>query len=182
MKIRFVIPAAIFAILFIAFALMLRRTDEGYDPTILASPLIGKPVPAFRVPRLDDPSKLVSSDDFKGSAYVLNVWGTWCVECRHEHPLLLKIASENVVPIVGLDAKDDLNAAQRWLQTLGNPYAAVGFDEDGRVALNLGVYGAPETFLIDEQGVVTYKLVGVLTPEIWEKEFLPRIRKDGTGS
>jgi len=182
MKLRFLIPALLFATLFVAFAVMLRRTGEGYDPTILASPLLGKPVPAFRVSQVEDPNRQVSSDDFKGRMYVLNIWATWCVECRHEHPLLLEIARQNVVPIVGLDIKDDLASAQRWLQTLGNPYVATGFDGDGRVALNLGVYGAPETFLIDGTGVLLYKRVGVLTPEIWQREFLPRIQQAAASS
>src|SRR5262245_50706895 len=131
MKIRFVIPGLIFAVLFIAFAWMLGRIDGGYNPQILESPLIGKPMPAFKVPRLDNAAEFVSSDDFKGRAYVVNIWGTWCVECRHEHPLLLKIASEKAIPIVGMDIKDDSDAAKLWLQKLGNPYVVTGFDGDG---------------------------------------------------
>ena len=175
MKLRYFVPALIFVALIATFAYMLQRKKDGYDPSVLTSALLGKKIPSFSVPQVEKPDSYVSDEDFLGRIYVLNVWATWCVECRHEHPLLLEIAKQGMVPIVGLDTKDDLAGAQRWLNTLGNPYSATGFDADGRVALNLGVYGAPETFLIDAQGVLIYKRVGVLTPEVWQREFVPRI-------
>lgn len=177
MKLKFAIPALIFVVLCGVFAWMLYRTGaEGYDVRVLQSPLIGKPAPSFRLPSLENPDQFVDSRDFAGKPFVLNVWGTWCIECRYEHPVLLEIARQNVVPIVGLDIKDDRNEARRWLQTLGNPYAATAFDEDGRVGLDWGVYGAPETFLIGADGTVQYKHVGPVTMQIWQQHFVPRLQ------
>jgi cytochrome c biogenesis protein CcmG/thiol:disulfide interchange protein DsbE len=112
----------------------------------------------------------------RGRWYLLNVWGTWCAECRREHDILLEIAGGGEIPIVGLNWKDDPAAAQQWLEQLGNPYSVIPADREGRVAIDWGVYGAPETFLIDDRGVVRYKHVGALHPLAWESEFLPRIR------
>jgi len=177
MKLRFLIPAVIFLALCGVFGWMLYRTGvEGYNVSVLQSPLIGKRAPSFRVASLEDPEKFVDSSDFAGKPFVLNVWGTWCVECRYEHPVLLEIARKNLVPIVGLDHKDDRDQALRWLQTLGNPYVATAFDEDGRVGLDWGVYGAPETFLIGGDGTVLYKQVGALTMQVWEEHFVPRLQ------
>ena len=117
----------------------------------------------------------VSNAAYKGQVYVLNVWGTWCVECRVEHEALLAISQSNVVPIIGLDYMDQRDKAKKWLEQFGNPYQAVAFDTDGRTAINWGVYGAPETFLVDGQGRVIYKFISPLTPEVWQREFLPRI-------
>jgi cytochrome c biogenesis protein CcmG/thiol:disulfide interchange protein DsbE len=176
MKLRFFLPAGIFAVLIAAFALMLQRSERGeYDPKIIQSPLLGKPAPTFRLPRIEDPTQFVSSADFAGQEYLLNVWATWCVGCRQEHPVLLEIARQGLIPIVGLDTKDELVAAQRWLSALGNPYAATAWDEDGRAAIDWGVYGAPETFLVDAKGIVVYKYIGPLSMQAWEKEFMPRI-------
>jgi cytochrome c biogenesis protein CcmG/thiol:disulfide interchange protein DsbE len=111
----------------------------------------------------------------KGQIYVLNVWGTWCFECRAEHEELLAIARQHIVPLIGLDYMDQREKAQQWLTQLGNPYQAVGFDTDGRTAINWGVYGAPETYLVDARGQILYKFISPITPEVWENEFLPRI-------
>ena len=176
MKLRYFLPAAIFGVLIAAFALMLQRSERGeYDPRIIQSPLLGKTAPTFQLPQVEDPNKFVSSADFVGQIYVLNVWGTWCVGCRQEHPVLLEIARRGEVPIVGLDTKDELTDAQRWLTALGNPYAASAWDADGRAAIDWGVYGAPETFLVDADGIVIYKYIGPLTMQAWEREFMPRI-------
>jgi cytochrome c biogenesis protein CcmG, thiol:disulfide interchange protein DsbE len=178
MKLRFLIPAAVFAALIATFGVMLHRSERGeYNPTIVQSPLLGKPAPAFRLPSVDDPTTFVSTTDFLGQVYVLNVWGTWCVGCRQEHGALLEIARQGLVPIVGLDTKDELADAQRWLSTLGNPYAATAWDADGRAAIDWGVYGAPETFLIDASGIVVYKYIGPIHMQAWEKEFVPRIHE-----
>jgi cytochrome c biogenesis protein CcmG/thiol:disulfide interchange protein DsbE len=123
-----------------------------------------------------DPARTVSNAALKGQVYVLNVWGTWCVACRQEHEALLDIARQNVLPIVGLDYMDQREKAQQWLTQLGNPYTAVGFDTDGRTAIDWGVYGAPETFLVDGQGRVIYKFISPMTPEVWQHDFLPRIQ------
>lgn len=170
---RYLIPIGLFAALVAFFFFSLDRDKET-----LPSPLIGKPAPAFELPRLDDPSQKVSSGDFAGKTYVLNVWGTWCVGCRQEHGTLLEIARRGEAPIVGLNWKDDSALAQRWLQELGNPYVTVAADSEGRAAIDWGVYGAPETFLIDASGTVIYKHIAPMTLEVWEREFLPLIKSN----
>jgi cytochrome c biogenesis protein CcmG/thiol:disulfide interchange protein DsbE len=145
------------------------------DPRYVPSPLIGKPAPEFTLPSLQDASYPVSSKELLGQPWVLNVWGTWCSGCRQEHDTLLAIARQKAVPIVGLNWKDDNAAAQRWLQQLGNPYAVVAEDREGRTAIDWGVYGAPETFLIGPDGTVLYKHIAPMTMEVWNTEFLPRI-------
>lgn len=178
MKWRFAAPALVFAALIAVFALILHRTDNGtYDPREISSPLIGKAAPNFRLPRVEDPTHFVDARDYAGQVYVFNVWGTWCGGCRQEHPVLLTIAKQNLVPIVGLDSKDDLKEAQQWLNVLGNPYSATAFDPEGRVSIDWGVYGAPETFLVDAKGTVLYKFISPLTMEVWEREFVPRIQR-----
>jgi cytochrome c biogenesis protein CcmG/thiol:disulfide interchange protein DsbE len=145
------------------------------DPRYVPSPLIGKPAPEFTLPSLQDASYPVSSKELLGQPWVLNVWGTWCAGCRQEHDTLLAIARQKTVPLVGLNWKDDNQAAQRWLQQLGNPYAVVAEDREGRTAIDWGVYGAPETFLIGPDGTVLYKHIAPMTMEVWNTEFLPRI-------
>jgi cytochrome c biogenesis protein CcmG/thiol:disulfide interchange protein DsbE len=178
MKLRFLLPLLIFGALFATFGFMLHRTESGtYNPKIIQSPLLGKPAPNFRLPNVEDSTKVVDTRDYLGQVYVLNVWGTWCVGCRQEHPALLEIARQQLVPIIGLDTKDELADAQRWLSMLGNPYVATASDIEGRVAIDWGVYGAPETFLVDAQGIVNYKWIGPLSVEAWQREFVPRITK-----
>jgi len=166
--VRYLIPVALLAALLAFFFVGLDRDKET-----LPSPLIGKPAPQFTLPRVGDPAKTVSSSEFAGHPYVLNVWATWCVGCRQEHEALLQIASRGEVPIVGLNWKDEMPLAEQWLQQLGNPYVATAFDQEGRVAIDWGVYGAPETFLINAQGTIIHKHVAPMTLEIWEKEFAP---------
>jgi cytochrome c biogenesis protein CcmG, thiol:disulfide interchange protein DsbE len=167
---KFLAPAAAFAVLVSFFFFGLHQ-----DPGRIPSPLIGKPAPAFRLESLGDPAWMVGSADFAGKPWILNVWATWCVGCRDEHRALLAIARENRAPIVGLNWRDDRGLALRWLEELGNPYVAVAFDPEGRTAIDWGVYGAPETFLIGADGAVLQKHVGPLTAEIWEREFLPHL-------
>jgi len=177
MQWRFVIPAVVFAALFGVFAFVLKRTESGnYDPHAIQSPLLGKPAPQFRLAQVEDPAKVVDSQSFAGKPYVVNVWATWCAGCRDEHTTLLEIARQSVVPIIGVDWNDELEPAQRWLNVLGNPYVATGFDNNGKVAIDLGVYGAPETFLVDAQGIVQYKHVGPMTLDVWQREFLARLQ------
>ena len=168
---KFIVPFGLFALLGVFLYIGLHR-----DPSYVPSPLIGKPAPDFTLPSLQDPAYPVSSKDLAGRPWVLNVWGTWCAGCRQEHPVLLQIARQTSVPIIGLDWKDDATEAQRWLAELGNPYAAVAFDSEGRVAIDWGVYGAPETFLIGADGKVLYKHIAPMTLEVWAKEFEPRIQ------
>jgi len=167
---KFIVPFALFVLLAIFLFVGLNR-----DPSYVPSPLIGKPAPEFSLPSLQDASYPVSSKELLGQPWVLNVWGTWCGGCRQEHDTLIAIARTKAVPIVGLNWKDDNALAQQWLRDLGNPYSVVAEDREGRVAIDWGVYGAPETFLIGPDGVVLYKHIAPMTMEVWNREFLPRI-------
>jgi cytochrome c biogenesis protein CcmG/thiol:disulfide interchange protein DsbE len=169
---KFLLPFAAFVALAVLFAFGL---NPSRDIHALPSPLIGKPAPAFTLTDVLDPAHPVSNAAFRGQIYLLNVWGTWCYECRAEHDSLLAISRTHVVPIIGLDYMDQREKAKEWLEQLGNPYQAVAFDTDGRTAIDWGVYGAPETFLVDGQGRVIYKYISPMTPEVWQREFLPRI-------
>ena len=169
---KFLLPFAAFIALVVLFAFGL---NPSRDIHALPSPLIGKPAPAFTLTDVLDPARPVSNAAFRGQIYVLNVWGTWCFECRAEHDALLAISRSHVVPIIGLDYMDQREKAREWLEQLGNPYQAVAFDTDGRTAIDWGVYGAPETFLVDGQGRVIFKFISPITPEVWQREFLPRI-------
>lgn len=167
---RFIVPIIGFAILVVFLSIGLTR-----DPTFVPSPLIGKQMPVFNLPRLGHPGQTVSDADLRGQFSVLNVWATWCVGCRQEHPVLNEIARQGQVPIYGLNWKDDQALASGWLQQLGNPYVATAFDGEGRVAIDWGVYGAPETFLIAPDGTILYRHIAPITHEVWENEFLSRI-------
>lgn len=165
---KYLLPVGLFAALvgFLYWGL-------GRDKETLPSPLIGKTAPIFELTRLEDPTKTFSNSELAGKPYVLNVWGTWCVGCRQEHGALLEIARRGEVPIVGLNWNDDREQALSWLQQLGNPYAVSAFDGEGRVAIDWGVYGAPETFLIDANGKVIKKHIAPITVQVWEQEFVP---------
>lgn len=165
---RFLVPALAFAALVGFFVVGLNR-----DPGAIPSPLIGKPAPAFTLESLGDPSWKVGPADFAGRPWLLNVWGSWCVACRQEHDALMAIARENRVPIMGLNIWDDRAMALQWLAQLGNPFVSVAFDPKGRAAIDWGVYGAPETFLIDGSGRVVKKHIGPITLDIWQRDFLP---------
>jgi cytochrome c biogenesis protein CcmG/thiol:disulfide interchange protein DsbE len=171
---RFLLPLVAFAILIPVFVIGLTR-----NPNEIPSPLLEKPAPQFSLPSLQDPEKMVGSLDYAGQVALVNVWATWCAGCRQEHPFLLELARENVVPIFGLNWRDNRPEALRWLRGLGDPYIASAFDEDGRVGIDWGVYGAPETFLVDENGIVIHKHIAPLTREVWERDFLPRIQAQG---
>ena len=169
---RFLIPLGVFAVmvLFLGIGLTL-------NPREVPSPLIGKPAPAFQLSRVADAGQTLSPEDFKGQVALVNVWASWCVSCRQEHPVLLQLARQNVVPIYGLNYKDQREAAQGWLNQHGNPYVASAFDADGRVGINWGVYGVPETFVIDKAGLIRHKHTGPVTPESLDRELLPLIRQ-----
>jgi cytochrome c biogenesis protein CcmG/thiol:disulfide interchange protein DsbE len=170
--VKFGVPLAIFVALAAFLAVGLTR-----DPREVPSPLIDKPAPAFSVARLHEPAQQFSPEDMKGKVWLLNVWASWCVSCRVEHPLLVDMSKKNEVPIVGLDYKDEREKGLEWLNRMGNPYALSAFDVDGKVGIDYGVYGVPETFVIDKQGVIRYKQIGPITPEALEKKILPLIRK-----
>jgi cytochrome c biogenesis protein CcmG, thiol:disulfide interchange protein DsbE len=169
---RFLIPLGIFIVLllFLAFGLRL-------DPRKVPSPLIDKPAPAFSLPRLDDPRQRVAEKDLLGKVWLLNVWASWCVSCREEHPVLVGLSKRNVVPIYGLNYKDERKDALAWLGQFGNPYTISIMDADGRVGIDYGVYGVPETYVIDKQGVIRYKQIGPVTPEVLDAKILPLVRK-----
>lgn len=169
---RFVLPLAAFALLLLVLIAGLRHAPEK---GIIVSPLLGKQAPQFSLPGLLDDTSPLQAQTLRGHWSLLNVWGTWCQECRAEHQTLLRIKQQGKVPIFGIDWKDDDTQARAWLAELGNPYERVGADREGRVAIEWGVYGAPESFLINPAGTVVYKHVGALTPQIWEQEFLSRL-------
>ncbi|MGH8278191.1 MAG: DsbE family thiol:disulfide interchange protein [Gammaproteobacteria bacterium] len=152
------------------------------NPRILKSPLIDKPVPTFSLPELEHPQDPITQQALLGQVSLVNVWGSWCYACGEEQQTLMDFARQKVVPIYGWDYMDNRQSALAWLAQRGNPYTAVAFDPSGDAAMNWGVYGAPETFLIDQHGIIRYKYTGPLTPEIIAKDLLPRIqalRRDG---
>jgi len=162
------VPLVLFIALVAFLMIGLRR-----DPHEVPSPLINKPAPAFQLPQLQVPGKTVSAEEMRGKVWLLNVWATWCVACREEHPLLVEYSKTGAVPIYGLDYKDDRAAALRLLSEEGNPYVLTASDTDGRVAIDYGVYGAPESYLIDRDGVIRFKQIGPLTEDVWQNRILP---------
>lgn len=168
---RFIVPMAAFLLLVVVLAVGIKRAPEK---GIIKSVLIGKPVPEFVVPELGADGSF-DSRSMKGRWYLLNVWGTWCVECRAEHQALLAIQRTGRAPVIGLNWKDEDALATQWLAQLGNPYESVPLDRDGRVAIDLGVYGAPETFLVNDAGIIVYKHVGPMNDEVWQREFVARM-------
>lgn len=172
MSLRAAVPAIVVAALIFLFWRGLQM-----DPGQIPSPFIGKPAPAFDLEDLRDPGKRVLLGDLSGQAFVLNVWGTWCPGCRQEHMTLMRIGREGLVPLVGMNWRDERQAALAYLQQSGDPFSVIGRDEDGSAAIDWGVYGAPETFLVDAGGIVVYKHIGPLDYGTWEREFVARIGK-----
>jgi cytochrome c biogenesis protein CcmG/thiol:disulfide interchange protein DsbE len=169
---RFLVPVGLFALLVVVLAIGLKRAPEK---SVIPSALIGRPAPQFTLPELGSPQLQFDSRSMAGRWWMLNVWGTWCVECRVEHDMLLAVRRAGIAPMIGLNWKDDDAMAIRWLEELGNPYERVAVDAEGRVAIDWGVYGAPETFLIDPDGRVVHRHVGPLTQEVWEQQFRSRL-------
>ena len=169
--IRYLIPLSLFLAIVAFLAVGLNR-----DPTLVPSPLVGKPAPEFSMPRLKDPDETVSRSDLLGKISLLNVWATWCVSCRAEHPLLIELANEGQLPIYGLNYKDNRDEAIRWLTQLGDPYVASVYDPAGRLGFDLGVYGLPETFVMDPQGIIAYKHIGPIDADAWENKILPVVQ------
>ena len=153
----------------------------GLNPSVVPSPLIGKPAPEFSLPLLDDDDARFTHADLRGRVTLVHVWATWCEFCRAEHPLLLDFAQSGIVPIVGYNYKDDRELARQWLARAGNPYERVLFDPAGTVAIDWGVYGTPETFVVDADGIIRYKHVGPLTPALIESELMPVLQSLGVG-
>lgn len=171
---RYLIPLALFLVLVVFLAIGLTRGDNRDK---IPSALINKPAPAFRLPQLNDPAKTFSAEEMRGKVWLMNVWASWCVSCRDEHPFLLDYAKLGVVPIVGLNYKDERQNAVAWLQELGDPYMVSAVDLDGRVGIDYGVYGAPETYVIDKSGTIRLKHVGAVTPDVWSEQILPLIQE-----
>ena len=171
-SLKFLLPL----LLFLGLALML-AAGLGRDPKEVPSPLIGKPAPAFTLARLDDAQQSIKRDDLLGKVWVLNVWASWCVACREEHPLLVDFARRKTVPVYGLNYKDKRADGQRWLAQFGNPYDASLFDSDGKVGIDFGVYGVPETFVIDKQGVIRFKHIGPVTPAVLNDRIEPLLKQ-----
>ena len=169
---RFLVPLAVFIVMVAFLAVGL-----GLNPREVPSPLINKPAPAFQLPQLHQPDKTFSQQDMKGKVWLLNVWASWCVSCRQEHPLLMDLAKSNVVPIYGLNYKDPREDALAWLKELGDPYVLSIADRNGRVGIDYGVYGVPETFVIDKEGAIRYKQIGPVTPEALRDKILPLVKE-----
>jgi cytochrome c biogenesis protein CcmG/thiol:disulfide interchange protein DsbE len=169
---QFILPLALFAVL-----VMFLMRGLNLNPREVPSPLIGKPAPSFALPRLDDPARMLGREDLLGKVWILNVWASWCVACREEHPLLVEFAKRKVVPIYGLNYKDGRDDAQRWLARFGDPYTASISDTQGKVGIDFGVYGVPETFVIDKQGVVRFKHIGPVTPDVLREKIEPLVKQ-----
>ncbi len=172
LPLRFLIPLALFLVL--AFFLM---RGLSLDPREVPSPLVGKPAPAFSAPLLATPERTLKKDDLLGKVYLLNVWASWCVACRDEHPVLVEFAKRGVVPIYGLNYKDQRPDALKWIGSFGNPYVDSIFDGDGRIGIDYGVYGVPETFVVDKTGTIRYKHIGPVTPEVLRDKIDPLVRR-----
>jgi len=147
------------------------------DPREVPSPLVGKPAPQFSLPRLDNPEQVFSGKDMLGKVWLLNVWASWCGACKEEHPLLVSLAKTGFVPVVGMDYKDTRDEALQWLAQGGNPYMTTIMDVDGRVGINYGVYGVPETYVIDKKGIIAYKKTGPITMQSLREVIVPLVKK-----
>jgi cytochrome c biogenesis protein CcmG, thiol:disulfide interchange protein DsbE len=170
-SLRYALPLGVF------FALVvLLGVGLTLNPREVPSPLINKPAPHFELPLLHEPGRSFSPQQMLGKVWMLNVWASWCVACRDEHPVLMDLARRDIVPIYGLDYKDKRSDGIRWLQQFGDPYVLSAFDADGRVGIDYGVYGVPETYLIDKRGIIRYKHIGILTPQIVRDRILPLVK------
>lgn len=168
--IRYIAPLVAFVVLAIFLGIGL-----GLKPREVPSPLIDKPAPAFNLTQLHEPGQMLASDDLRGRVWMLNVWASWCGACREEHPVLMNLAQQKLVPLIGLNYKDQRPDALGWLQRFGDPYERSVADRDGRVGIDYGVYGVPETFVIDKAGVIRYKQIGPVTEELLRTRILPLI-------
>ena len=170
MKVKFLLPLLLFIVLVIFLAIGLNR-----DPQEVPSPLINKPAPAFEIPQLSEINQTFSPASMKGQVWILNVWASWCVACREEHPVLVELAKSKIAPIIGLDYKDKREDALAMLANQGNPYLLSAFDANGRVGIDYGVYGVPETYVIDKAGMIRFKHIGPITMNILNQKIYPLI-------
>ena len=170
-SLKFLIPLGAFIVLAVLLAVGLRL-----DPREVPSPLIGKPVPSFTLARLEKPDATVSNADLRGKVWMLNVWASWCAACRDEHPVLVEFSKRKLVPIYGLNHKDERADGLAWLAKLGNPYETSLYDNDGRLGIDFGVYGVPETFIIDREGIIRLKHIGPITPEVFTQRIEPMLK------
>jgi cytochrome c biogenesis protein CcmG/thiol:disulfide interchange protein DsbE len=173
------VPIIAFVLLGILLAVGLKIADRK---TEIPSPLIGKKIPEFSLPLLGQEDVIVTQDDLIGEPFLLNVWASWCVTCRVEHPFIEQLAESGELRVIGLNYRDEESDALAWLQHFGNPYAMNIADLPGRTAIDLGVYAAPESFLVDPAGTIVFKQIGAVTPEVIENEILPRVREMGETS
>ena len=171
-SLRFILPLLLFVVL-----LVFLWVGLSLDPREVPSPLVGKAAPAFRLERLDDPAKSVADGDLRGQVWLLNVWASWCVSCVEEHPLLVELSKQRLVPIYGLNYKDNRPAAQAWLARNGDPYTRSVSDPDGKVGIDYGVYGVPETYVIDKSGVIRFKQIGPVTLKVLSERILPLVKR-----
>ena len=169
---KFIIPLILFIIMAVFLALGL-----NLKPGEIPSPFINKPAPVFSAPKLNAPEEKLTPADLNGKVWLFNVWASWCVSCRAEHPVLNQLARQHAAVIVGLNYKDEPNDAKNWLDRLGNPYNVSIMDQDGRIGIDYGVYGVPETYLIDKNGIIRYKLTGPLTREGLDKKIFPLVKE-----
>lgn len=169
---RFLLPLAAFIVLIIFLGVGLTL-----NPRQVPSPLVDKPAPVFRLQQLYDTNKTLSSEENLGKVWMLNVWASWCVACRDEHPVLVELSKLGIVPIYGLNYKDQRDTALQWLKQFGNPYEISIVDADGKVGIDYGVYGVPETYVIDKQGIIRYKHIGPVTIESLKNKILPLIKE-----
>ncbi|TDK67586.1 DsbE family thiol:disulfide interchange protein [Sapientia aquatica] len=169
---RFLLPFGVFIALVLFLGVGLRL-----NPSEIPSPFIGKPAPKFSLTQLGDPSKTIAPSDMLGQVWMFNVWASWCVSCRQEHPVLMDFSRQNAIPMIGLNYKDSRPEGMAWLAQFGNPYQLSAFDDSGRVGIDYGVYGVPETFIIDKKGVIRKKFIGPITPEIISTQLLPLIKE-----
>lgn len=174
-----ILPIAVFVLLGALLAVGLKIADHK---TELPSPLIGKPMPAFSLPLLGQEGVIVDSKELLGEPFLVNFWASWCVTCRVEHPVIEELAKTGAIRIVGLNFRDETADAQAWLQRFGNPYTMIIQDYSGRTSIDFGVYAAPETFLVDAEGIIVFKQLGALTPAVIEQEILPRIARTGSSA
>jgi len=173
---RYLLPLGIFVAL-----VLLLGVGLSLNPREVPSPLIGKPAPKFQLPQLHDPAKTFSPDEMRGKVWVFNVWASWCTGCREEHPVLADFAKSGLAPVFGLNYKDQRDDALAWLKRYGDPYQVSLVDTEGRVGIDYGVYGVPETYVIDKQGVIRYKRIGPVSPEILKEKIIPLIAELNRG-